>query len=121
LLYHSSSAMVALMIRHNLLYNCSCKRGDRIIVSCPMVLVALDHPVTVECPCWTIFQQGLSELLHLLCRCAWVDFWVTCVPLSIYRMLIDSSSCKPNSCYLVQTMITLFIVVIQAGPWSDWL
>jgi hypothetical protein len=62
-------------------------------VSCPRVLVALDHPVTVESPCWTIFQQTLSPLLHL--SCAWVEPWVASIPLSTHRRILCSLSCKP--------------------------
>ena len=62
---------------------------------CPRVLIALDHPVTVESPCWTIFQQALSALLHLSCLCAWVESWVVLIPLSTCRTILFSLSCKP--------------------------
>jgi hypothetical protein len=62
-------------------------------VSCPRASVALDHPVTVESPCWTIFQQALSALLHL--SCAWVEPWVASIPLSTRRTILSSLSCKP--------------------------
>ena len=62
-------------------------------MSCPRVLIALDHPVTVESPCWTIFQQALSALLHL--SCAWVEPWVALIPLSTRRTILSSLSCKP--------------------------
>ena len=55
------------------LYNWKCKRGGLIKVSCPRVLVVLDHPVAVENPCWTIFQKVYSDLLNF---CAWVEPWV---------------------------------------------
>ena len=38
------------------LHNWKCEQGGLIIVSCPRASVALDHPVAVESPCWTIFQ-----------------------------------------------------------------
>ena len=38
------------------LHNWKCEQGGLIIVSCPMASVALDHPVAVESPGWTIFQ-----------------------------------------------------------------
>ena len=55
------------------LHNWKCERGGLIIVSCPRALVALDHPVAVESPCWMIFQQVFSASLHLLYLCAWVE------------------------------------------------
>ncbi len=58
------------------LYKWKCKKGGLIIVSCLRVLVVLDHTVAVESPCWTILQHVLSDLLHLLHLCAWVEPWV---------------------------------------------
>jgi hypothetical protein len=69
-----SLAMVALMTWYNLLYTCGCERGELIKVSCPRVSVVLDHPVTVEYPYWTVFQQGLSALLHLFMSLCMVRF-----------------------------------------------
>jgi hypothetical protein len=40
-------------------------RGELFVVSCPRVLVVLNHPVTVECPCWMIFKASVSAVLHL--------------------------------------------------------
>jgi hypothetical protein len=86
---------------YNLLYSWNCKWGGLIIASCPRVLVALDHPVAVESPCWTIFQQALSALLHLLCLCAWVEPWVASVPLSTCRAISCCLTFKPvlATCY----------------------
>ena len=32
-------------------------RGGLFVVSCPRASVVLDHPVTVECPCWMMFKR----------------------------------------------------------------
>jgi hypothetical protein len=113
--------VVALMIFYNLLYNCSFEQSDTHIVSCPRVSVVLDHQVTVECPCWMMFQKILSALLYLFCLCVWTGLWVTCVLLSILQKDLLQLTFKPVSCYLVRTLITLFEVTIQASPCGDWL
>ena len=64
-------------------------------MSCPRALVALDHPVAVESPYWTIFQQVFSALLHSLYPCAWVESWVASAPLSTCRAILSSLPCKP--------------------------
>ena len=89
------------------LHTCSHERGELIMASCPRDLAVLDHPVTVVCPCWTVFQQGLSALLHLLSfLCMGRILGNLCTSVYFCRMFFDSLSCKPDSCYLVQTVIT---------------
>ena len=83
-------------------------------VSCPRALVALDHPVAVESPCWTIFQQDFSALLHSFYPCTWVESWVASAPLSTCRTILSSLPCKP----VLATWYgpsSLLMVVIQAG------
>ena len=77
------------------LHNWKCEQGGLMNVSCPRASVALDHPVAVESPCWTIFQQDFSALLHSLYPCAWVESWVASAPLSTCRTLLSSLPCKP--------------------------
>ena len=78
--------LVALMTWYSLLNNCSCERSMLIMMSCPGVLVLLEHPVTGECLCWTIFQQ-LFPLHYCTCYnfCVGVDYWVASVPLSVLQ------------------------------------
>ena len=66
-------------------------------MSCPRASVALDHPVAVESPCWTMFQQVFSALLHslYLYPCAWVEPWVASAPLPTCRRILYSLPCKP--------------------------
>ncbi len=77
------------------LHHWKCEQGGLIKVSCPRASVALDHPVAVESPCWTIFQQDFSALLHSLYPCAWVESWVASAPLSTCRTILSSLTCKP--------------------------
>ena len=101
-------ATVALMTRYNLLYTCSCERGELIMVSCPRVSVVLDHPVTVECPCWTVFQQGLSAFLHLfMSLCMGRYLGNLCTSVYFAECSLNGLSCKPDSCYLVWTCYNL--------------
>ena len=64
-------------------------------MSCPRASVALDHPVAVESPCWTMFQQDFSALLHTFYPCAWVESSVASAPLSTCRTILSSLPCKP--------------------------
>ena len=118
LMYLSSLAMVeALMTQYNLLYNCSCERGDLIILSCPRISVVLDHPVTVECPCWAVFQQGLLAFLHLfmsLCMGRYLGNLCT----SVYFAECSLMVCHANRILATWSgpVITQFHAVIQAGP-----
>jgi len=66
-------------------------------------------------------SASFACFVALVAFCAWVDLWVASVQLCFCRTIIHSLTCKPDSCYLVQTIITLFNVVIRADPWSDWL
>jgi hypothetical protein len=56
-------------------------RDELFVVSYPSVVVVLDHPVTFECQCWTIFKASVSAVLHLwffvsLC----IGLLAVCVP-----------------------------------------
>ncbi len=63
-------------------------------MSCPRASVALDHPVAVESPCWTIFQQVYFCFVALITACAWVESWVASAPLSTCRTILSSLPCK---------------------------
>ena len=122
-MYFVSSAMVkALMTWYNLLYTCSCERGELIMVSCPRVSVVLDHPVTVECPCWTMFQQGFVCIVALVMSLCMVRFLGNLCT-SVYFAECSLMVCHANRILATWSgpVITYFHAVVQAGPWSDWL
>ena len=97
------------------LYILPCEGGGLIIVSCPRVSLALDHPVTVESPIGRSFSKFLSALLHLLCLCAWVDsLGHQCTSVYFAEQLFHS--CKTNMLLLPgMDHPTLVVVIIQAG------
>ncbi len=64
-------------------------------MSCPRVLVVLDHTVAVEHSCWKIIEQVSSALLHLPYLSARVKPWVAYVPLSTCRTILSSLTCNP--------------------------
>ena len=77
------------------LHNWKHEQGGLIKMSCRRASVALEHPVAVESPCWMIFQQDFSALLHSWYPCAWVESWVASAPLSTCRTILSSLPCKP--------------------------
>ena len=48
-------------------------RGELFVASCPRVVVVLDHPVTFECPCWTMFKRVMLQCLLMVLY--FIDFW----------------------------------------------
>jgi hypothetical protein len=67
--------------------------------------------------CWVLGRCISEWCLHSI-----LDFsiYLFDLPLSICRTSIMVSFVNPISCYSVSTNLTIFKVVVRAGPWSVW-
>ncbi len=99
------------------LYKWQCEGGERIIVSCPRVLVAIDHPVTVESAIRWSFSKFFLNCCTLFCE--WVDplgKWCT----SVYFAEKSLKVCKSTfSCYLVWTIQPYWWWSSKLATWRD--
>ncbi len=84
------------------LYNEKFEGGGLIIVSCPRVLVVLDHPAPVELPIGWYFGKVLSAFAALV-MCMGKSLGGIDLPPSTFRtfLLFVKQTC---SCYVVLTL-----------------
>ncbi len=102
------------------LHNWKCEQGGLIKVSCPRASLALDHPVAVESPCWTIFQQDVFCFVALnisLCMSRILGSLCSTVYLQNNSLWFALQTC---SCYLVWTILLYWWWSSKLASWSDW-